>query len=39
MVLARGDVTFTWVKAHSGEQMNELVDALAVAASTGYKTK
>jgi ribonuclease HI len=39
MVLARGDVSFTWVKAHSGEQMNELVDALAVAASTGYKTK
>ena len=32
MVLARGDVTFTWVKAHSGEAMNELVDALAVAA-------
>jgi ribonuclease HI len=28
MVLARGDVTFTWVKAHNGEQMNELVDAL-----------
>jgi ribonuclease HI len=27
------------VKAHSGEQMNELVDALAVAASSGYKTK
>jgi ribonuclease HI len=27
------------VKAHNGEQMNELVDALAVAASTGYKTK
>jgi ribonuclease HI len=39
MVLARGDVTFTWVKAHNGEQMNELVDALAVAASTGYRTK
>jgi ribonuclease HI len=36
MVLARGDVTFTWVKAHSGEAMNELVDALAVAASTGF---
>jgi len=39
MVLARCDVTFTWVKAHNGEQMNELVDALAVAASTGYKTR
>jgi len=37
MVLARGDVTFTWVKAHNGEQMNELVDALAVAASTAFR--
>lgn len=26
------DVTFEWVKGHSGEPMNELVDALAVAA-------
>ena len=32
----RGDVTFTWVKAHNGEPMNELVDALAVAASLGF---
>jgi ribonuclease HI len=30
-------VTFTWVKAHNGEQMNELVDALAVAASTAFR--
>lgn len=39
MVIARGDVTFTWVKAHNGEHMNELVDSLAVAASTGYITR
>ena len=32
----RGDVTFTWVKAHNGEPMNEHVDALAVAASLGF---
>jgi ribonuclease HI len=25
-------VTFTWVKGHSGDPMNDLVDALAVAA-------
>ncbi|MFA5775025.1 MAG: ribonuclease H [Ilumatobacteraceae bacterium] len=36
LVLDRGDVKFTWVKAHSGEPMNELVDALAVAASLGF---
>lgn len=28
-----GDVTFRWVKGHSGDRMNELVDALAVAAT------
>lgn len=27
-----GDVTFRWVKGHSGDAMNDLVDALAVAA-------
>ena len=32
----RGNVTFTWVKAHNGEPMNEHVDALAVAASLGF---
>ena len=32
-VLTRGDVTFTWVKGHSGDPMNDLVDQLAVAAS------
>jgi ribonuclease HI len=26
------DVTFQWVKGHSGDRMNDLVDALAVAA-------
>jgi ribonuclease HI len=32
LVLDRGDVTFRWVKGHSGNPMNELVDQLAVAA-------
>lgn len=27
------DVTFQWVKGHSGDEMNDMVDALAVAAS------
>jgi len=27
-----GDVTFRWVKGHSGDPMNDLVDRLAVAA-------
>jgi len=30
--LARGDVTFRWVKGHSGDPMNDLVDGLAVEA-------
>ena len=29
----RGDVTFRWVKGHSGNRMNDLVDELAVAAA------
>lgn len=33
LVRDRGDVTFRWVKGHSGNQMNDLVDRLAVAAS------
>jgi ribonuclease HI len=33
VVLERGDVTFRWVKGHSGDLMNDLVDALAVAAA------
>ena len=28
----RGDVTFRWVKGHSGDPMNDLVDSLAVEA-------
>jgi ribonuclease HI len=34
LVLRRGDVTFGWVKGHSGHPMNDLVDQLAVAAAT-----
>jgi ribonuclease HI len=32
-VLERGDITFRWVKGHSGDRMNDLVDQLAVEAS------
>ena len=32
-VLARGDVVFQWVKGHSEDKMNELVDAMAVEAA------
>ncbi len=35
LVRARGDVTFTWVKGHSGNRMNDLDDALAVVAARG----
>lgn len=35
LVLERGDVTFSWVKGHAGDPMNELVDRLAVEASSG----
>ncbi|MFC7658786.1 ribonuclease H [Pseudonocardia benzenivorans] len=30
LVQERGDVSFRWVKGHSGDEMNDLVDALAV---------
>jgi ribonuclease HI len=33
LVEDRGDVTFRWVKGHSGDPMNDLADRLAVAAS------
>jgi ribonuclease HI len=33
LVLARGDVRFRWVKGHSADPMNDLVDGLAVEAS------
>jgi ribonuclease HI len=33
LVLERGDVTFRWVKGHSGDRLNDLVDQLAVAAA------
>lgn len=32
LYLERGDVTFRWVKGHSGDEMNDLVDRLAVQA-------
>jgi ribonuclease HI len=35
LFLQRGDVAFGWVKGHSGDPMNDLVDALAVAACRG----
>jgi hypothetical protein len=34
LVRERGDVTFRWVKGHSGDPMNDLVDRLAVEAAT-----
>jgi ribonuclease HI len=33
LVRSRGNVSFSWVKGHSGDPMNDLVDALAVAAA------
>ncbi len=33
LVVARGDVTFRWVKGHSADPMNDLVDRLAVEAA------
>lgn len=34
LVRSRGQVTFSWVKGHSGHPLNDLVDALAVEAAT-----
>ncbi len=35
LVRTRGDVGFSWVKGHSGDRMNDLVDRLAVEAAKG----
>jgi ribonuclease HI len=35
LYVTRGDVAFDWVKGHSGDPMNDLVDSLAVAACRG----
>lgn len=37
LVLARGDVSFRWVKGHSGDPMNDVVDRLAVEAATAQR--
>src|SRR3954451_16254644 len=37
LVRARGDVTFRWVKGHSGDPYNDLVDRLAVEAAVEQK--
>jgi ribonuclease HI len=39
LVLARGDVTFQWVKGHAGDPMNDLVDRLAVEAATTQQAR
>jgi ribonuclease HI len=36
-VNSRGDVTFSWVKGHSGHPMNDLVDMLAVEAAQSQR--
>jgi ribonuclease HI len=37
LVRDRGDITFRWVKGHSGDPMNDLVDRLAVEAAKAAK--
>jgi ribonuclease HI/uncharacterized phage-like protein YoqJ len=37
LVRDRGDITFAWVKGHSGDPMNDLVDRLAVEAATSQE--
>jgi len=39
LVLARGDVSFRWVKGHSGDPMNDVVDRLAVEAATSQHAR
>jgi len=39
LVNSRGDVTFRWVKGHSGDVMNDLVDRLAVEAAATRQTR
>ena len=38
-VLERGDVTFQWVKGHSDDTMNDLVDAMAVEAAQSQTSR
>ena len=39
LVTTRGDVTFRWVKGHSGDPMNDLVDRLAVEAAATQQAR
>jgi uncharacterized phage-like protein YoqJ len=39
LVTTRGDVTFSWVKGHSGDPMNDLVDRLAVEAAATQQAR
>jgi ribonuclease HI len=39
LVNERGDVKFRWVKGHSGDTMNDLVDQLAVAQSQAFRAR
>ena len=39
LVLERGDVTFSWVKGHAGDPMNDLVDRLAVEAAKSQQPR
>lgn len=39
LVRTRGDVTFRWVKGHSGDPMNDLVDRLAVQAAVTQEAR